>query len=197
METNKRLLSSIIAISIVANLTACSNTKAKYYELQENQTSVVASSDNLNLQSSSVTGLEFVLSSKLFDQNIDYLNVIRKYLSIDYYDRYQMRDEYLKAIYMMMYNSDVPMNIYLHEIHDLSVLQQVPMCLPDDYFHATFQNLIDLYPCSSIFDLYSDFAMYVHGVRCGLPHNTNEFGCYTCQDLKTEYNRKLKKASSI
>lgn len=138
-----------------------------------------------------VLNIEDVLKTNLYDENIDYNLIIDVYLN-NYDLREEFRNEYLKAIYMLLINSNVKMSDYLEELHTMVVMQQIPMCVPEEVWNEQFKNLIALDPnCISLFDKYSEFAIYVHSLECNKEHTYNEFYCYTCEDLEEEYTRKL------
>lgn len=141
------------------------------------------------------TNIEGILRENLYDENIDYNLIIQTY--IDNYDlREEYRNEYLKAIYMLLLNSNVEMSEYLKELHTMVVMQQIPMCVSNDIWNEQFKNLIALDPnCISLFDKYCDFAIYVHSLECEEEHKLNDYYCYTCPKLEEEYTRKLEKNS--
>lgn len=146
-----------------------------------------------NLDYNKNSNIEGILRDNLYDENIDYNLIIQTY--IDNYDlREEYKNEYLKAIYMLFLNSKVAMNEYLKELHTMVVMQQIPMCVPDDIWNEQFKNLIAIDPnCISLFDKYCDFAIYVHSLECEEEHKLNEYYCYTCPKLEEEYTRKLEK----
>lgn len=160
----------------------------------DNNISVSFNSEGDTLESKE-TNIEGILRENLYDENIDYNLIIQTY--IDNYDlREEYRNEYLKAIYMLFFNSNVEMSEYLKELHTMVVMQQIPMCVSNDIWNKQFKNLIALDPnCISLFDKYCDFAIYVHSLECEEEHKLNEYYCYTCPKLEEEYTRKLEKNS--
>lgn len=132
-----------------------------------------------------------LLYEYLYDENIDYNLVIENYVN-NYEIRSEIKDDYLRAIYMLMYNSSFDISIYLEELHTMVLMQQVPMCVSEEVWFNSFKHLISLNPeCSSLFDTYSEFAIFVHSLTCNKEHTLNEFGSYTCPELDEEYSRKL------
>ena len=135
--------------------------------------------------------IEELLREYLYDDDIDYKLVIKTYLN-DYDNQGNLKNDYLRAIYMLMINSGVPMETYLKELHTMTLMQQIPMCVPEDIWYESFGNLIALDPeCLSLFDMFSEFAIFVHDLQCEEEHTLNEFDCYTCPKLEEEYTRKL------
>jgi len=144
-----------------------------------------------DVSSDNEKNIEELLREYLYDENIDYKLVIKTYLE-DYDNRSNLKNEYLRAIYMLMINSDVSMETYLKELHTMTLMQQIPMCVPEDIWYESFGNLIELDPeCLSLFDMFSEFAIFVHDLQCEEEHTLNEFDCYTCPKLEEEYTRKL------
>lgn len=135
--------------------------------------------------------IEELLREYLYDDDIDYKLVIKTYLN-DYDNQGNLKNDYLRAIYMLMINSGVPMETYLKELHTMTLMQQIPMCVPEDIWYESFGHLIALDPeCLSLFDMFSEFAIFVHDLQCEEEHTLNEFDCYTCPKLEEEYTRKL------
>lgn len=138
--------------------------------------------------------LEIALNERLYDANIDYNLVIKNYLDMDYDLRNPMKDDYLRAIYMLMLNSGIPIQTYLKELHIMMVMQQIPTCVPEDIWYASFGNLIVLsngYP--SLFEMFIDFATFVHEVSCEEEHKLNDYYAYTCKKLEEELKLSLSK----
>lgn len=136
--------------------------------------------------------LEDRLKESLYDENIDYKLVIKTYLNTDYDKREELKNDYLRAIYMLMYNSNVPMSTYINELNNLIVMQQVPMCVPEDIWNMLFGNLIALdQNCLSIYEMYIDIAMYIHNLSCDKEHYINDYYGYSCEYLEKEYTRTL------
>ena len=136
--------------------------------------------------------LEISLNERLFDQYIDYNLVIKNYLDMDYDLRSSMKDDYLRAVYMLMLNSGIPIQTYLKELHTMMIMQQIPMCVPEDIWYASFGNLIVLsngYP--SLFEMFIDFATFVHEVGCEEEHMLNDYCAYTCKKLEDELKLSL------
>ncbi len=135
--------------------------------------------------------IEEVLKENLYDEEIDYNSVIDFYLN-NYELRDDYKNEYLRAIYMLLYNSNIPMSYYLNELHNMVVMQQVPMGVSRNVWNELFKYLIALdSKCISLFDKYVEFAIYVHSLECKEEHKYNDFNCYTCTELEKEYTRKL------
>ena len=124
------------------------------------------------------------MKETLYDENIDYRLVIKTYLNTDYEKREELKNDYLRAIYMLMYKSNVPMSTYLEELNYLIVLQQVPMCVPEYIWNELFGNLIALETnCMSIHEMYIDIAMYVHDLSCDKEHYLKNEGSYSAKVL--------------
>lgn len=217
MKSHTRLLASILLISAIAAASGCSkNYKVEksvsntniFEQITEESNNVdsmdgkITTSINISDNYSSnvdfstniqTTSIEEILKENLYDENIDYNFIISTYV-----DNYELRDEYkndyLKAIYMLLINSNVSMKDYLKELHTMIIMQQVPMCGCDETWDEQFKNLIKLDPtCVSLFDKYCDFAIYVHSLECTEKHTENEYYSYSCDALKDEYSRILKK----
>lgn len=218
MKSHTRLIASLVMIATIANATGCSkkdnNSYTEYntdviatYENEWENTDVLEVSnglvldnqeifltpavnmpeDTLNTEESSIN-IEDLLRETLYDENIDYKSVIDKYLNIDYEQRSEYKNEYLRALYMLMVNSNVPLSYYLTEMNTLLVLQQHPSCLPENLWYEYFGNLISLlgeYP--SLHEMFIDLSMYVHELECEYKHNIDEYGSYSCDELKDEY----------
>lgn len=136
--------------------------------------------------------LEDILKETLYDENIDYQLVVKTYLSTDYDKRENLKNDYLRALYMLMINSNVPMSTYINELNTLMIMQQIPMCVPDDVWYQSFGNLIALDPeCLSLYEMYIDMAMYIHNLNCDNNHYLNDYYGYSCEDLEKEYTRRL------
>jgi len=136
--------------------------------------------------------LEDILKETLYDENIDYQLVIKTYLNTDYDKRESLKNDYLRALYMLMINSNVPMNAYIYELNTLMIMQQFPTCVPEDIWNLSFGNLIALDPnCQSIYEMYIDMAMYIHNICCDKEHYLNDYYGYSCENLEEEYIRKL------
>ena len=73
--------------------------------------------------------MEISLNERLYDANIDYNLVIKNYLDMDYDLRSPMKDDYLRAIYMLMLNSGIPIQTYLKELHIMMVMQHFVILL--------------------------------------------------------------------
>lgn len=219
MKSNVRLLANILLISAIVNLaTGCSKINKtsgnEYTSIAEEHQEITATyieAENIkidaipNLSSEEVVAesvvvpddiatnknIEELLKEYLYDENIDYELVIKTYLN-NYDKRIELKNDYLRAIYMLMINSNVSMETYLQELHTMTVMQQIPSCVSEDVWNESFKNLIALDPnCISLFDMFSEFAIYVHGLICEEEHVLNDFYCYSCPDLEEEYTRKL------
>lgn len=145
----------------------------------------------MNVSSDEEKSIEELLSECLYDESIDYKLVIKNYLN-NYENRAEIKDDYLRAVYMLLLNTNVPMEIYLKELHIMTLMQQIPMCVPESIWYSSFGNLIAVDPeCISLFDMFSEFAIYVHSLECNDNHTLNDFDCFTCPSLEEEYTRKL------
>lgn len=136
--------------------------------------------------------VELKLNERLYDENIDYKLVIETYLNMDYDLRSSMKDDYLRAIYMLMLNSGITIQTYMKELHIMMIMQQIPMCVPEDIWYTSFGHLITLsngYP--SLFEMFIDFATYVHELGCEEEHTLNEYYAYTCKKLEEELKLEL------
>lgn len=214
MKSHTRLLVSLLVISMVASTTARSKiTKNKegIGEITElvSEMPIISMSDIIepivpieeNKEVNEIVTHEVTLEDRLkgtlYDENIDYQLVIKTYLNTDYEKREELKNDYLRAIYMLMYKSNVPMSTYLEELNYLIVLQQVPMCVPEDIWNELFGNLIALEPnCMSIHEMYIDIAMYVHDLSCDKEHYLNDYYAYSCENLEKEYTRTLEMPSN-
>ncbi len=136
--------------------------------------------------------LEMTLNERLYDEYIDYKLVIETYLNMDYELRNAMKDDYLRAVYMLMLNSGISIKTYLKELHTMMIMQQIPTCVPEDIWYASFGNLITLsngYP--SLFEMFIDFAAFVHEITCEEDHKLNDYYAYTCKKLEEELKLEL------
>lgn len=197
MKFNKKILSTILALSTISSLSGCSKKSSDENVIRtividntQEQNFQDSFSTNNNLDSNTVLD---ILNENLYDEYIDYNLIIKNYLNTDYNSRTELKDDYLRAIYMLLINSDVSMNIYLEELNNLIIMQQVPMELPQDVWIKLFGHLDTLKnDYQSLYEMFIDFAIYVHEIECIEKHNFNEYGSYTCNDLEEEYNLKLK-----
>ena len=212
MKSHTKLLVSLLTIAIVANAMACSTkrnlqrennvvmifevpnetfTKSIDEILEEMKQTTIKTEDIVD-KNGSIKNIENDLKSSLYDENIDYEFVIKTYLELDYDKREELKNDYLRAIYMKMYNSSVSMNIYLEELHTLMLMQQIPMCVPEDIWYNSFNHLLELVPnCISLYDVYFDIAKFVHEMSCDKEHLINEYFGYSCDELEKEYTRTL------
>lgn len=203
MKSHTRLLAGILLISAIASSAGCSknnkNESSNVISNSETEKNNINFLVNKNEDVSEIysqfvidtTYIEEILKNNLYDEKIDYKLVIDLYLN-NYELRNEYKNEYLKAIYMLLINTEVPMSEYLKELHTMVLMQQVPMCVPENVWVSSFKNLIAIDPnCVSLFDEFCDFAIYIHSLECSEEHELNEFNCYTCNSLEEEYKRKL------
>jgi len=212
MKSHTRLLVSLLTISIIASTTGCSKQNIKNRNVNNNleyeisideSTKKELGQDDVvlieNIPGAKIefvnSNLENILRDSLYDENIDYNFILSVYQSLDSDKRIEFKNEYLKAIYMLMVNSNISIAEYLKELQTMTLMQQVPMCVPEDIWNSSFKNLIALAPnCESLFDLFSEFAIYVHDLECEENHTLNEYGQFTCPSLENEYSHSLQKA---
>ena len=132
------------------------------------------------------------LNEYLYDENIDYNLVINTYLNTEYDKRSELENDYLRAIYMLLINSNNSLEVYLSELHTMAVMQQVPMCVPEDIWNEQFGNLLTLLnDYESLFEKFGTLAYFVHDIDCEQTHTFDECGTYTCSDLQEEYKLAL------
>ena len=137
--------------------------------------------------------LEEILYERLYDENIDYNFVINNYLNTDYCERSELTNDYLRALYMLLYNSNNMMINYLKELNTMAIMQQIPMCVPEDIWNTEFANLLILLNgYESLFEKFGPLAFYVHDIECEHEHIFDDCDCYTCPGLQEEYKLLLK-----
>lgn len=178
---------NIIALSLVAStLLSASACSHKNNEEEKNYThdTSVATTDEIQPEINVVDSL----NNSLYDENMDYKAVINNYLSSDYDTRPSLKDDYFRALYMLLLNSGVDMNVYLEELNNMCILGLVPTELPEDLWYQYFGNLIQVSNnYNSLYDMFGEFAQYVHEIDCLEEHTINEYGGYSCSNLEKEY----------
>ena len=145
-------------------------------------------------------GILDLLNDQLFDESIDYNLVINIYLNTDFDKRENLINDYLRASYMLLLNSDTSIDIYLEELNNMAIMQQIPMCVPEDIWNKQFGHLLLLLgEYESLFDKFGPLAYYIHDLSCEEEHTFSEYGSYTCPNLQKEYKLILepKSANSI
>lgn len=186
MKINHRI---IITITALATLLGACHAMAKKEE--ENNLEIQNISEETN-----------ILKDNLYDENIDYIATINDYLN----NNKDLSDlEYKKAVYMLLNNTNIPMDTYNEELKTLLMLSVNPSCV--DSFDEIFSNLITasktrgLNPSFSyeIARLYLPLAAYEHELECDDPsHIANynpDYDIYRCtnlEELYKEYNKRSK-----
>ena len=195
MNLKNRLLSILLADVIATTAVGCTYEEKKNEKESVDFNSLSTSikeEDNSYVNIEADNLLELLLKERLYDENMDYNLVLENYLNQDYELRSNMKDDYLRAVYMSMLNSGVPMNVYFKELHTLMVMQQIPTGLPEEIWHKSFGNLIALSKeNSSLYEMFIDFAIYVHELTCEEEHKLNECCAYTCKKLEDDLKLNL------
>lgn len=211
MNAKNRLIAGILSIVTIASLSSCQSKENNHQSGEDfiiencddlprpkvEEISIIESEDKSSCDSLSIPEveneeklLEEILKENLYDSELDYEEVLS--ICINNYENIMNNmDIYLKAIYMKMYYSDVPMATYLKELNNMVVFQQVPMSLPDKIWNESFEHLIKLQDTDSLFETYCDLAIYVHSLSCDKEHYQYDIGTYTCNDLQEELKLKL------
>ncbi len=140
-----------------------------------------------------------LLNANLYTIDINYQDVIRTYLETDYSEREQLDLNYIKALYMLLYNTNIPMTNYLKELNTMAIMQQIPTCVPEDIWNKEFANLLTNfdYENESLFEKFGPLAYYVHVLKCEEEHNLNIYGGYTCPNLDKELKLELIKDTDL
>ena len=174
MDLKKRVLSFALAALTLTSLQSCK--KEQNEDLNVSCDTVIESSEEEK-------SLEDLLHECLYDENIDYNTVINTYLNTNFNARENLKNDYLRAIYMYLLSTGVPMETYIKELNNVIVLQQNPSDCHmswDEAFHNLSLTLKD-YP--SLFDMYIDLAIFTHELECECKHEINDLGIYTCPKL--------------
>ena len=216
MKIRTKLLVTILLVATLVNTTGCSKKNVEKekltigYEQQDNTfdttpTRVIITKPEEVIFENDVEkapieddiikkeeiNIESILKEYLYDENIDYKLVMNTYFNTDYDKRDALKDDYLRAVYMMLQNTEVDMKIYLQELHTLLLLQQNPGCLPTDLWFQLFGNLDVLASeYDSLYEMFFPFAIYVHELECEKTHEIDKYGIYSCDELEEEYKLK-------
>lgn len=194
MNIKKKMLSVVSAILAITIVTGCNANRNRDID-NDNSQDIVASenSENLRFNASEIdnqfrpTTLEY-LKETLYDEDIDFDSIIEKYLSTKYSERESLKDDFLRALYMYLINTDIPLELYLEELNTLLVEHQLPRCLDNVTWNRCFGNLIKAQKdYSSLVEMYIDLAIYVHEYECKEEHTLNELDSYSCIVLEREF----------
>lgn len=167
-EKTQRILVTVIAVATLIGAVAALNTK-KNSNVEEEEISLEYVENNKTL--------EDLLKDRLYDDNIDYINVINDYLS-NYKDLKDIM--YIKSVYMLLYNSDVEITKYLEELNTMLDFNQRVTCCDIDEWKKKFNNLIKV---SQTKDLSRDAYESLGRLVLPLAAYTHTLNCPECEEV--------------
>lgn len=189
----KKIINLVIAVVVLNSLV---NTIAKAQETNSNNYEVEVSNISMIDTKQEIMNLsvEDKLYMYLYNDKIDYMTIINNYM-----DGKRVRKiDYLQAVYMLLYNTDVSMSEYLEEFNKLLLISQNPSCISEDMWEKLFKNLINAYKdCLSISEMYLYLAAFSHELSCNNQEHPVNYDIlidskYTCSDLSNQSAKLLK-----
>lgn len=173
-----------IIITVVALVALINGLKAYNRKMEEE-------SEDLNI---SYTNLDVIDEFGLYDANMDYISVINDYLDNN---KDLSNIEYVKAVYMLLYNSNVEMNNYLDELNTMLICNQNPTCVSMEEWEETFSNLIKVSKTKGLTmeasyelgRLVLPLAAYIHSMNCEYCNGSfnPDIEIYNCSSLNNKY----------
>ncbi len=182
----EKIISTVLALATITNMSGCT-------KIDDTNTQKITS--KVESEPSTMTAY-----MELYDNEMDYTKIINDYL-INNKDLSSM--EYKKAVYMLLSNTDTPMNVYLEELRTLLMLNINPSC--NESFNELFANLINAAQSApldatikyEIARLYLPLAAYYHELECNDQshlenYNPDEdiYSCTNLEELLEEYNKR-------
>ncbi len=161
-EKIQRITITVIALVTLINGIKAMNSKNN---IKNEEESIAVSNTSIeNVQSSEFNNL-------LYDNEIDYINIINDYLDNN---KDLANIEYNKAVYMLLYNSNVDMNLYLDELNTILMYNQVPSDISKDNWNESLANLITVSKTKGLTSdaslelgrLVLPLAAYIHAISC-------------------------------